>query len=559
MGSIFFEITIIICLASILAILFRTLRQPAILAYILTGILLGPFALLHIHNKVVISNFSDLGVTLVLFLLGLELKFGELKSTGKAAILGGISQIVLTALFGGLLGLLFGLSLLSAFYVGVALAFSSTIVVVKLLADKKDINSLHGRISVGILLVQDFFAILLLIILSGYHPNAHFSDLATELAIIFLKAIIVLTVVINLSRSVLPKIISTISRSSETLFLFSIAWVFGVSALVASPWIGFSIEIGGFLAGLSLANAVENFQIVARVRPLRDFFVTIFFVFLGMQFGFHGVTSILFPAIILSLFVLVVKPLITIFLMGVLGYRKRTSFLIGLNLGQVSEFSLILLVLGYSLGHVSSHVVSLITLVAIICFACSPYLIGGSNMLYKKVAKSIGIFEWGQGKEEKLGTENRFENHIILVGATRMGTTILATLENDTDHLVVVDFDPEVVKRLQAKGIESVFGDISDAEIQERANLAKARVIVSTLTDLDDNIALIKAAHHANKRTKIIVMAYDPDEAKQLYDEGADYVVLPHIAGGRQIARTVKTEEFDKLEELREKDKKYLK
>lgn len=558
MGSIFLEITVIICLASILAILFRIFKQPSILAYILTGVLIGPVALFHIQNKEVIGNFSELGITLLLFLLGLELKLGELRSIGKTAMLGGLSQIVLTMSAGWAIALLFGLSLLTGFYVGIALTFSSTIIVVKLLTDKKDLNSLYGRLSVGFLLVQDFFAILLLILVGGYKPVSDPMLALQYFGILFLKAIIVVTVIVNLSRSVLPKLIHTISRSSETLFLFSIAWVFGVAALVASPYIGFSIEIGGFLAGLALANATENFQIVARVRPLRDFFITIFFVFLGMQLVLSNISHILFPALILSVFVLLIKPLIMMLIMGVLGYRKRTSFLTGLNLGQISEFSLILVVLGSHLGHIPDSVVSLITLVAIITFTCSTYFINDSNGLYKKFGKYIALFELGKGKEEKIGGSELHENHVILVGATRMGTTILDALEHTDDPLVVVDFDPEVVKKLLQKGIPSIFGDIVDTDIQERVNLAKAKLVVSTLTDLEDNMLLIKAVHHHNKKTKIIVMAYDIEEAKLLYKEGVDYVVLPHIAGGRQIARTLKSDELEKLEELKEKDKAYL-
>ncbi len=558
MGSIFFEITVIICLASLLAIIFRIFKQPSILAYILTGVLIGPIALFHIQNKEVIGNFSELGITLLLFLLGLELKLGEFRSIGKVAILGGVGQILLTLFAGWGIAMLFGMSLIAGFYVGIALTFSSTIIVVKLLADKKDLKSLYGRLSIGFLLVQDFFAILLLILLGGYKPIANPGMAIESFLILFLKSVIVVTIIINLSRTVLPKLIHTISRSSETLFLFSIAWVFGIAALVASPWIGFSIEIGGFLAGLALANATENFQIVARVRPLRDFFITIFFVFLGMQLVFNNITTIILPAVILSVFVLVGKPIIMMVIMGGLGYRKRTSFLTGLNLAQISEFSLILVVLGSKLGQIPQTVVSLVTLVALISFTFSTYMINDSNSLYRRFGKYTSIFEWGKGKEEKLGSEEIFENHVILIGGTRMGTTILDALEHTDDPLVVVDFDPEIVKKLQQKGIPSIFGDIVDTDIQERVNLAKAKLVISTLTDLEDNMLLIKAVHHLNKKTKIIVMAYDIEEAKLLYKEGVDYVVLPHIAGGRQIARTLKSDELEKLEELREKDKIYL-
>lgn len=559
MGSIYFDITIIICLAALLAIIFRALKQPSILAYILTGILVGPFAFLHIHNTDVLQNFSDFGITLLLFLLGLELKLGELKSIGKVAITSGIAQIVVTILAGLGLSYLFGFQGLSGFYIAIALTFSSTIIVVKLLSDKKDLHSLYGKISVGTLLVQDFFAILFLILLSGYKPVATFNLALESFFIIFLKAVIVVTIIINLSRTVLPKLIHVIARSSEILFLFSIAWVFGIAALVSSQWVGFSIEIGGFLAGIALANATENFSIVAKIRPLRDFFVTIFFVFLGMQMVLGSIQKIILPAIILSVFVLLFKPFIMAIIMGFLGYKKRTAFLTGINLGQISEFSLIIVVLGNKLGQIPSSVVAVVTLVGIITFTLSTYMISNSNDIYKKIHTYLFFFDMHKGNEENMGEELDLAHHVVLIGGTRMGATILDALEHSDTPIVVVDFDPDVVKDLHKKNIPTIFGDIVDPDIQEKARIEKAKLVVSTLTDLEDNLLLIKAVRHANRKTKIVVVAYDIDEANILYDEGVDYVVLPHVAGGRQIARTLKSDELEKLDEMKERDKEYLK
>ncbi|MGH7246229.1 MAG: cation:proton antiporter, partial [Candidatus Levyibacteriota bacterium] len=464
MGSIFFEITIIICLAAILAVFFRLLKQPPILAYILTGMLIGPFAIIHIHNLDVLKNFSEFGITLLLFLLGLELKLSELKSIGKIAVISGIAQIVLTSVFTFFVAQLFHFNPISSFYISIALTFSSTIIVVKLLADKKDLRSLYGKISVGFLLVQDFFAILFLIMLSGYKPVTDPVLILQQFLIIFLKAVIVVTIMVNLSRSVLPKLIHIIARSHEILFLFSIAWVFGVAAVVSSPLIGFSIEIGGFLAGIALANATENFQIIAKIRPLRDFFVTIFFVFLGMEMAIGNIAHIIIPAILLSLFVLVTKPLIVMLIMGAMAYKKRTSFLTSISIAQISEFSLIIIVLGNKLGHISQDVVSLVTLVAIITFTTSTYLIINSSFLYKYIGRHLTIFEWRKGKQEHVGTEEAFADHIILVGATRMGATILDALEDTEEQIVVVDFDPDVVKELHEKGVKTIFGDIIDPD-----------------------------------------------------------------------------------------------
>src|SRR5260221_2138500 len=558
MGSIFFEITIIICLASLLAIFFRMLKQPPMLAYIITGVLIGPIAILHLHNLDVLRTLSDVGISLLLFRFGLELKFSDLRSIGKVAMIAGVTQVLVTFIVAGILSIVLGFSQLESLYISIAVTLSSTVVLVKLLSEKGDNRSLYAKVSVGISLVQDFFAIIALILLSGFRPHDS-SELFIPLIILFLKSVILFTLIIWLGKVVLPKVIHIIARSQEILFLVSLAWVFGMSALVSIPIIGFSIEIGGFVAGLALANSVENFQIIAKMRPLRDFFVIIFFIFLGMEMSVGHIALIIIPAIILFLFALTFKPLIVYCTMNFLGYRKRTSFLSASGLGQLSEFSLVLILLAYRLPYISANIVSLVTLACILSFLWATYCILYNNQLYKILEKYLPVF--GQEKNiEKIATsEFNLSNHIILIGGTRMGETILSALGENPDDIIVVDFDPKVIESLRADGIPALFGDIMDQEIQEIVQLDKAKLVVSTLSDLENNIFIIKASHVAKKRVKVIVMAYDIDDAKKLYEEGADYVVLPHVAGGRQIAHTVKTEDLEKLEEMKEKDKKYLK
>ncbi|HEX8966077.1 MAG TPA: cation:proton antiporter family protein [Patescibacteria group bacterium] len=558
MGSIFFELTLIICAAAILAMIFRFFKQPPMLAYILTGMLIIPFGIASHQNLVVLSNFSELGITLLLFLLGLEFNLAELKSIGKIAVVSALLQIMTTVLVSFLVSLLLGFSVIVSLYIGVALTFSSTIIVVKLLADKKDLHSLYGKISVGFLLVQDLFAIFFLMFIAGLKPEINIGFTLLSVLVVFLKGIVLFALIVYLSKTLLPKLLHHIARSEESLFLFSLAWVFGLSAIVSMPIIGFSIEIGGFLAGLALANAAENFSIVAKVRPLRDFFVTLFFVFLGSQLGIGNIEKVIIPAIILSVFVLVSKPIIMMTIMGIMKHRKRTSFMAGISTAQISEFSLIIIVLANKMGRIPSDTVTLITIVGIITFIFSTYFIMHSSKLYKIFDKYLDIFEWKKGKEEPINPEITYQNHIVLIGARRMGETILNTVESLDTQVVVIDFDPDVIKRLQDKNIPSIFGDIVDSDIQEKANIEKAKIIISTLTDIEDNILIIKSIRLKNHKAKIIVVAYDAEEAKFFYKMGVDYVVLPHIAGGRQIAKTLKSDELEKLDELREKDKKYL-
>ncbi|MEX2007472.1 MAG: cation:proton antiporter [Candidatus Levyibacteriota bacterium] len=553
MGNIFFEITVIICLAAFLSLIFRFLRQPPILAYILTGVILGPLGFLHLQGGEVLRSLSEIGITLLLFMLGLELKFSELKSVGKVSLIIGLGQVIFTSAVGYFISIALGFSQITSFYLSIALAFSSTIIIVKLLSDKKDLNSLYGKISVGFLLVQDFVAIIALIFLSGFTAGDSLSP--ASFIVLTLKAVVLFAAVILTSRHLIPAIVNRIAHSHETLFLFSIAWAFGMSALVSSPLVGFSIEIGGFLAGLSLANSFESSQIATRIRPLRDFFITIFFVTLGMSMLISEFSSVLIPGLILSAFVLIGNPLIVMVIMGVLGYRKRTGFLTGLTVAQISEFSLIVIYMGNRIGHVSDRVVSLVTFVGAVTFVASTYMILNGNHLYKIISPYLGMFERNKIKEKNISSE-QFEDHVVLIGARRMGERILeALIKNKDTKIVVVDFDPNIVGDLQEDNITTFYGDIADPEIQELAGITKAKLIISTVSDVEDNILLLRAVKNLKKKPKILLLALEKHEAVELYKEGADYVVLPHIAGGHHIAKIlVEDDHMELIEKYKEKE-----
>jgi Kef-type K+ transport system membrane component KefB len=540
MESIFAEIALIICIATVLAIIFRHFKQPAILAYILTGILLGPLGFFHLEHKEALEMFGSIGITLLLFMLGLELRVTELRSIGKSAIIAGILQMVISVALGYGLAVLLGFTSSVAFYIGIALAFSSTVIVVKLLSDKKDLDSLHGKIAIAMLLVQDFFAIMTIIFLSGATDISGFAFF-TQGGMIILKMIVLFGWIAVLSKYIFPKVIHVIARSSESLFLFSLAWVFLLTAIVTWEPIGFSIEIGGFLAGLALANSTENFHIVAKMRALRDFFITIFFVMLGLEMTFTNVDKVIIPAIILSVFVLVGKPIISMIATGAVGYRKRTSFFVGTSLGQVSEFGLIILFLGQTLGIIPSEIVTLLVLVSIVSFVGSSYVIQHMNELYRRLSKMLNLFEFGTSHPEYTmsseGLSSDIKDHVVVIGAHQMGQSIIRALDKSGEEVVAVDFNPDIVKKLKAKKIPVLFGDIADEEIQEKVGLARSKMVISTIPDIEDNLYLIEAMNKLNRRARVVVMGYEVADAKQLYKAGADYVVLPQLAGGRHLAK----------------------
>lgn len=554
MGNVFTEISLVICLAALLTIVFRFLKQPLILAYILTGIIVGPIGAVRLGSGNFLQTLGEFGITLLLFILGLELKISELKSIGKVVLIVGFFQVVLTFISGYFISLLFGFSSVASAYISIALTFSSTILVVKLLSDKRDLGSLYGKISVGILLVQDFIAILTLIFLSGFKPNQIQAFSLYPFGMVILKGALIFALVFYLSRDIFPKLIDSVARSQEALFLVSIATAFGMAALVSSPFIGFSIEIGGLLAGLALANSTASYQIAARTRALRDFFIIIFFIFLGTQMIFSNISKVIIPALTFSIFVLIAKPLFTIIPMAITGHRKRTSFLTGITTAQVSEFSLITIFLGTKLGHLDQEAISLITVVAITTFIASNYMIFHGNGLYRILNSYLNFFERKKTFSENLDGDHELNDHVVLIGAHRVGANILNSLEKKGKPLVVVDFNPDIIKSLKEKEVLSILGDISDFDIQEKAKLRDAKLVISTVPDLDDNLNLIKYLNKENRTAKIIVLAQHGHEAKTLYRQGADYVVLPHLAGGRQVAKILKDGDLSSIEEFKTKD-----
>lgn len=528
------EVAIIIGIASIFAIIAQILKQPPFLGFLFAGILVGPLKFVDIANPQLLNFMAQFGVTLLLFIVGLELSFKELKTVGRSAFIIGLGQILLTFTSGFFLAKLLSFNNLQSFYIGLALTFSSTIIVVKLLSDKKDLSSLYGKITIGILLIQDFVVVITLMMLSGLTTPELSLAAFPQLAQVLGKGILLFAVIFILSKSLFPKVVDVVARSQELLFLVSIAWVLILAAIVSSPPLSFSIEIGGLLAGLALANSSEHFLIAARAKPLRDFFITVFFIILGMKLAITNIVGLLPLALAFSILVLVGKPLSALFIMRFLGFKRRTSFFTGLATAQISEFSLVVVALGVSLNHIQTSVASLITLVGIITFTLSTYMILFSEKLFQLLSDWLIVFEKKTPRPEPFNGQN-FSNHIILAGVNRMGKKILDTLIKRGDKVVAIDFNPDIINNIASENAYILFGDISDGEVLERANIDKAKLIVSTVPDIEDNLVLINRAKNKN-RVKIISIANNEDEAKQLYQAGADLVIIPHLIGGEHIA-----------------------
>lgn len=531
----FQEIAILLVVAAVFGVGARFLKQPLLLGYLFAGLTLSFLGL--VSHTETFSGLGQIGVTLLLFLLGIEMNLSDLPSIGKVVLLTGLGQLISTVGLGFLLSTILGLGIIPALYIGVALTFSSTIVIVKLLSEKKDLGSLYGKISIGLLLIQDLFAVVILMFLSGLGHDASI----TSYGLILVKGALLILATWALSKKVLPLVFDKfLSKSPELLFISSIAWALGVASLVGGP-LGFTLEIGGFLAGIALSNLPEHLQIASRTRPLRDFFLAIFFVVLGTQLVIGNLGEILVPTLVLSAFVIIVDPIIVLLIMGMLGYTKRTALFVGLTMTQISEFSLILVAMGKNLGHLNDSHVSLVVFIGILTMTVSTYIILGADRIYKYLKKYIGIFERKGAHEAVLNSPLKLDDHVVLVGAGRTGNTVMNFLTKHKVPFVVLDFNPKVFTQLTAENIPVVLGDVTDEDILELVFLSKAKLLVSTTSDVNDNLMILEILKGMHIKPLTIFTGASREDGILLYEKGADYVLVPHTVGGEHIRHLLAT------------------
>ncbi len=552
--SIFAELSLIIALGAGVAIIMRLIRQPLIIGHIITGIIVGPSVLHLIKSPQTIDAFSSIGIALLLFIIGLGLNPKVIKEVGKVAAITGFLQVVLSVAIGYGGGLTLGYSPTASLFFGVALAFSSTIIILKLLSDKKEQTRLYGKVVTGILLVQDVVAATALLFVTARASEHGFT--LNELGLLVLKGSAITIPMFFVGMVILPRVHKFIAGSQELLFLFAIGWGFGFAALFERA--GFSLEMGALLSGVALASLPFTREISARLRPLRDFFIIVFFITLGSQLNF-GHIGILLPAIVIGSFVvIVIKPLVVLAIMGFMGYTKNTSFKTAVATAQVSEFSLVFIILGNKQGLVSNDLVATITIIALISIAVSAYMIIYADKLYELFEVDLAMFE--RRKVRSAGPDRRRTFDLVLFGYHKGGSEFIKLFDNLKRSYVVVDYDPEVIDILEHQKIEYLYGDITDIELLEEIGLEKPKLVVSTITDFDSTVFLVRLLAKKNSRAVIICHADNVAEAEELYSLGASYVMMPHYIGSEKISSIIKRSGLKKSEfkQYREKHLAYL-
>ncbi len=537
-SEIFTQLSLIIVLVTFVSVIAKSFKQPLILGYILTGIIIGSvltllpdsFGFPEIHTES-FDIFSNLGITLLLFIIGLGLNLAVFKTLGKVVFVTALSLLIVVGSVGYVITQGFGFTTTEAVLMALALFFSSTIIIVKVLSDKKEQNRLHGQIAIGVILFDDLVAtIALLFVAAGKNGFG-----ASELGFLFVKGIILALVLFFISTKVLPKVTKFFAGNQELLFLFTIAWGFGIASVF--QLVGFSIEVGALFAGVSLATLPYSVEMASRLKPLRDFFVVLFFIFLGASLNVDNLASGIIPALLISVVVLALKPTIVFLCLNFFGYTKRTSFKAGVNLSQISEFSIILIALAATSGIVSEKLTAIVTIVAVVTIAVSTYLMQYDNQILARLEKKSRFFRERPNQEQ----EKTINNHdVILFGFRKGGHEFVKTFRQMKKKYIIVDYNPTVIEVLEKKHLPFIYGDATDIELLKEIGIKQAHIIVSTITDFNTNEQLVKYVHRVNSSITIVCHADNYEEATSLYRHGATYVMLPHYIGSERISAFIR-------------------
>jgi len=531
----FAEVALLLVMAAVIGLFGVFLRQPLIVSFIAVGLVAGPSVLDVVHSDAQIDLLSELGIAVLLFLVGIKLDVKLIRSLGAVALMTGLGQVAFTSIFGYLIGLALGLGHVTSLYVAVALTFSSTIIIVKLLSDKREIDSLHGQIALGFLIVQDLVVVLAMIVLSavgiGAAAEGHGSG---SMLVLAASGVAMVVLVMVFVRYLATPLTERLASAPELLVIFAIAQAAMFAAI--GDLVGLGKEVGGLLAGISLASTPYRETIAARLAPLRDFLLLFFFIALGSALDLSLLGAHVTGAVVFSLFVLIGNPLIVLAIMGAMGYRKRTGFLAGLTVAQISEFSLIFVAMGVALGHVHDEALGLVTMVGLVTIAASTYMITYSHQLYAVFEPVLGLFERrGTPREPNEHAGPGADAHrVIIFGLGRFGTAIGMRLKKRGVRALGVDFNPSAVRRWRDLGLEAEFGDSTDPEFVVDLPLRQADWVVSTvpshptgLSHDDARITLVQLVRNAGFTGRIAAASHHQQDTEALFAAGSDMVLEP--------------------------------
>ncbi|MDY6771207.1 MAG: cation:proton antiporter [Candidatus Nanohaloarchaea archaeon] len=538
--------------AGVLLYIGKKLDQPSIPLYIVAGIFLGPNVLGLLQNSADIITMAELGIIFLLFTAGLETDIEELRSLGKAIFTAGASHTVIVGIVAFLLAYGLGFNSTAAIYIALFVSFSSTMEVLNILEKKFELNTLHGKLIVSILLIEDILAIIAISSLAnlggGLQPL--FSAIISALGIFSIAIVASRYVTLTIFNNLEPSVEQTIFAALTTVFLF-----LGLSSVSNLP-----LAVGAFTGGISLTKFPYGIEVKNSVKSLRDFFGTVFFVSIGALVNFPLIGDVLAAFLLFTGLVILVKPFLTYLMMSFYGYGQRTSFLTGLGLGQVSEFSLFILLEGFMVGAISETVFALCLGIAITTITISSYSYKNHRRMYELFSDSlidIRKIITPTEMQEYSNIPDDISDHILLVGCHVQGQEVLEHLQEHGHEVLVVDYNVEIVSRLGEAGTATYYGDIKSIDFED-LHIDDARMIVSTVPMQNANIRCIEAAKDWD--LPVIVRAEDIDDALELYNLGADYVIFPEFLAAERTSEYIidYINDSEGLQQAREDELAYL-
>ena len=552
------DLALSILMAWLVGVGAHLLRQPLLLAYLMAGFTLGPSGLRWVRSPESITTIAELGLIFMLFMIGLEIDLKKIVRTGKVILIAAGAQIlgcyVLGTIFFLAMGMPFGRGgNWDALYLGAGVALSSTVIIVKVLYDKRELDTVPGRITLGVLVLQDLFAILFLAV----QPSL--DDLQfTVLLISAGRVAVLIAATLLISRFVLPFFFHRIARLSELVIVGALAWCFFVAEL--AEFLRLSREMGALIAGVSLSTFPYALDVTAKVTALRDFFITLFFVALGMTIALPTDATIGL-ALLIVIFTMVSRWVTVFPPLYFLDQGLRASILPAINLGQISEFSLVLVQVGKQAGQISPQVASAETFAFVLLAVLSTFLMMRSDLISRGTVaglKRIGLRDLDH-LEADADSDKDGKRRIVLLGFYRAASSFLSELERRhaalLGQLCVVDFNPQVFHTLQSRDVKVIYGDIAHSETLSHAGITEAEIVISSVPDAllkgTSNEKLVRYVRAVNPNAKIVATADVFMQIEELYAAGADYVTVARLAEANELIEVVTAADDGLLSQLR--------
>ncbi|MBR1153413.1 cation:proton antiporter [Bradyrhizobium sp. JYMT SZCCT0428] len=552
------DITLCILFAWVLGLLAHFTRQPLILAYLIAGFVIGPFGMKWVHSKDSIHVISELGLIFMLFMIGLEIDLKKIVRAGKVILFAAGGQLVGGCLLGILffwgIGLSMGAGRFDALYLCVACALSSTVIIVKVLYEKRELDTLPGRITLGVLVLQDIFAILFLAV----QPSLDNLQVSVILISIGRVGVLVATALV-LSRYLLPRLFHQIARRPELILLGALAWCFLIGEIAER--LHLSREMGSLVAGVSLSTFPYALDVTAKVTTLRDFFITLFFVALGMTIPIPG-ASVIWLALLIAAFTVVSRLVTTFVPLYLMKQGLRASLLPAINLAQISEFSLVVIQTGVVANHISTETSSAASFAFVILAVISTFVMGKSDEITRALIgpmKKIGLRDLDHGQGEAAHEGGHEARRIVILGFFRAASALLAEIERQNplvlEQITVIDFNPNVFRTLADRGLHVIYGDISNVDTLLHAGIGKSELIILSVPDSllkgANNEKLVRHVRTLNPSAKIVATADMLRDVNDLYAAGADYVTVTRVSDAHELYTVIEAAQAGLLEEKR--------